>query len=235
MKRIIIIIGALMLISFARSQTYESIIDTTKMWVVYESPYYTLYNGYTIAYKIANDSVLIDDEYWYKIVRAEDSAYTQWSVYSYIREENKIIFTKGIYDGDTLYNFNLEAGDTCFIEDLLYYIIDSSYTGFFAGKNGYTQVVNMGHDTIYEGIGSKERGLLHCYFIVGLFRTLVCYYENDSLLYKHPALETCYQNDYTNIDKINDKNNIILYPNPTNGIIRIPEALPQSSYIIYNI
>lgn len=229
MKRNVLILVSLMLISFAKSQTYEPIVDTTKMWVVYRSSPYPPFNGQTIALKISNDSVLIDNLYWHKTLIAEDSAYSQWDLSywgSYIREENKVIFTTdagGSYI-NTLYNFNLETGDTCHVSfSGEYYTIDTNYIGFFSSKNRYTQIVNMGHDTIYEGIGGKQGGLLGplYYGLTGVVYSFVCYYKNDLLLYKNPNFESCYKNTYTNIDKINGNNIIVLYPNPSNDKIEI--------------
>ena len=168
------------------AQTYEPVVDTNKMWVIYE--YCSVCHpdsGYTIAYKISHDSVLIDNEYWYRILVSNDSSYSEWSFFDYngyIREENKIVLNKsGIYV-DTLYNFNLGPGDTCFSPNG-FYIIEDTITTFFAGKNRKAQVLDFRSDTIYTGIGSKQGGLLvnQYYFTTGAFQSLICFYENNSL------------------------------------------------------
>lgn len=239
-KKTILILAVFLSVTIAKSQTYESIVDTTKMWVIYESSAYELILGKTVAYKIANDSTFIDDRYWYKVLKAEDSTYTQWSFFSYINEEDKVISLNGSFAGfgSPLYDFNLIAGDSlcCTPENVMCMEIEDSYESFFADKNRYTQT--LVDDIIYEGIGSKSRGLLHFYDYVGVSRTLVCYFHNGELLYKHPSLENCYQNDYPsniNVNTINRMNNLIIYPNPTSEMIHIPDVSPQSHYLIYDV
>ena len=106
----------LLLIFIANSsfcQAYEPIVDTTKMWVVFNNSSALPANyGQTSAFKI-KDSVLLDDhKYWYKVFESSDSLYAIWKFNGYMRELNKIVLYKNdLWGIDTIYNFNAVIND----------------------------------------------------------------------------------------------------------------------------
>ncbi len=242
-SNILLFITILFFSNNAYAQIYEPVVDTNKMWVVFRSEDHPPYHGKTMAYKISGDSVLIDNEYWHKILESTDSLYTKWSFFDYngyIREENKIVFLGGGIYEDTLYNFNLGPGDICFFDDNEeYYIIEDTITKYFAGKNRKAQVVNFRSDTIYAGIGSKKGGLLGTmyYSFTGELYTLVCYYENDSLLYHDPDYETCYIDNITSAGEVRSEQEMKVYPNPAGHsvFLRFAGELSQPfDFILYD-
>jgi hypothetical protein len=235
--KILLITIALFAIIKTYSQTYEPIVDTTKMWVVYEygmNPY----AGRTYAYKISNDTVLIDNKYWHDILVSEDSTYSQWSIYSFkkIREKNNIAYSY-CWQDCSIFNFNLSTGDTCFFDSLNFYTIDTTFDSFFAGKIRKTQVTFVSTDTIYSGIGSKLSGFSSYPLVTGGGKALVCYYENDSVLYKNPDFDYCFIDNTTNI-KIIEKKKFTIYPNPAKNNVQLTinnEQLIGSRIEIVNI
>ncbi|WP_462281261.1 PKD domain-containing protein [Salinivirga cyanobacteriivorans] len=189
------------------NQELEPIVDTNKMWVVFRQSAIDPPGGFgkSYAYKIS-DSILINSNYWFKVWQSQDSLFSDWNQYGYIREENNKVYYMDpeVIDFDTIimYDFSLEIGDTVtFSEgcDWTIYNIDSS---LFAGKYRYTQHIDSTNwKTIkhIEGIGSTE-GLLGpvFYCTTGGIRTLQCVYENDVLIYHNPIYESCYiYNPYT--------------------------------------
>ena len=228
--KIILIIIALFAITKTYSQTYEPIVDTTKMWVVYEHGM-DPFAGRTYAYKITSDSVFINNKYWHNVLISEDPTYSQWISYNNakIREENKIVYyTSGVFsDVNILYNFNLNDSDTCFGNIGCEYIIDSVYNDFFAGKIRETQSIYWISDTIYSGIGSKEAGLFGTQFLTGGGEELVCYYQNDSLLYHNSNYDSCYIDNTTNNINILQKNVFEIYPNPSTGNVQLTMSNEQ--------
>ena len=99
MKKILISIVLVLLSNIGNCQEYETIVDTTKMWVTYQTssdapPYCDI--GKSFAYKIS-DSLKLDNCFWYKLWRAEDSLYTNWYINGYIREDNIRIREKTVF------------------------------------------------------------------------------------------------------------------------------------------
>ena len=223
-------------------QEYETIVDTTKMWVTYQTssdapPYCDI--GKSFAYKIS-DSVKLDNCFWYKLWRAEDSLYSNWGLSGYIREDNKIVFFQNTNQNciDTLYNFNLNIGDTIY-ENVCgwkfnIYDVDTVY---IAGKKRRTQHVDFCNIENYEGVGSNEGLLGPCYFCrTGVVDYLLCYYKNGELLYHNPNFESsCYINTLGISD--NKISGLKVYQNPATNklIIKIPETYKNVSLIIYNL
>ncbi|NOY37153.1 MAG: hypothetical protein GXO83_06220 [Chlorobi bacterium] len=149
-----------------------------------------------------------------------------------------IVLNKACISVDTLYNFNLDPGDTCFSSHG-YYIIEDTLTKYFAGKNRKGQTVNFESDTIYTGVGSKKGGLLvnQYYFATGAFQSLICYYENDSLLYHNPDYESCYIDNTTSVNKLWSDHEIKVYPNPAGRLVslRFEKALSQPvDFVLYD-
>lgn len=238
-SNILLFIAILFFLNKTNAQTYEPVVDTNKRWVVFRSEDHPPYHGKTLAYKISNDSVLIDNEYWHRILEAEDSLYSQWTFSGYIREEDKIVFLQGGYFVDTLYNFNLSPGDTCFFSGGCLYIIEDTLTNYFAGKNRKGQIEDFESDTIYAGIGSKRGGLLGSgyYCLTGAIYTLICYYENDSLLYHNPDFESCYLDNISSVHNLLSDNILTVYPNPAGHsvFLRFEKVLSQPvDFILYD-
>ncbi|MBE9466973.1 MAG: T9SS type A sorting domain-containing protein [Bacteroidetes bacterium] len=241
MKKTLILLVLIFLSNIGNCQEYEAIVDTTKMWVVFESPAdLAPWMGRSYAFKIAN-SIQLDSLNWYKVWKAGDSLYTDWQFEGYIREENKIVsfqhkdFVKII---DTIYNFNLTIKDSVVSQhDCLYYIIDID-TVYFAGENRLSQYLGYNMEAKhYEGVGSNI-GLISPFFYcsTGVCRELICYYKNGELLYHNPNFES---SCYINTLGINDNkiSGLKVYQNSATNklIIKIPETYNDISITIYNL
>lgn len=235
-SKLLLIITVSFLLSSIHAQTYEPLVAPYKMWVVYRANYYPPGTGRTLAYKIAEDSVSIDDEYWHRILKAEDSLYSQWSIYAYIREENRIVYLKDSY-ADILYDFHLGPGDTCFNADSeIMYLIEDTLTGYFAGRDRFAQVIKDRGDTLFTGSGSKRGGLLgpEYYQLTGADYTLVCYYENDSLLYHNPDFTRCYIDNTSSTEDLKENDEIKIYPDPVDEKLFIETKIPVR-LILYDL
>ncbi len=156
--------------------------------------------GKSYAYKIS-DSILINSNYWFKVWESQDSLFSNWQEYGYIREENRRVFYRNdnfIGIDTILYDFNLNINDTISPDCPL--IIDSIDTSYFAGKDRITQYLGYrGIVKHIEGIGSTEglcSPIFYCW--TGITRTLQCVYENNENIYHNPIYESCYiDNPYT--------------------------------------
>ena len=240
-KFILILITLVLLSNIGNCQEYEKIVDTTKMWVVFESPAVLApWMGRSYAFKIA-DSVQLDSLNWYKVWKAGDSLYTDWQFEGYIREENKIISFqhKDFVRIDTIYNFNLTIKDSVVSQNGCQNYILGIDTVYFAGKNRLTQYLSNELEKVnhYEGVGSNI-GLISPYFYCwcGVNRELICYYKNGELLYHNPNFES---SCYINILGISNHNIswLKVYQNSAINklIIKIPETYKDISITIYNL
>jgi len=73
-------------------------------------------------------------------------------------------------------------------------------------------------DTWIEDVGSLS-GILHpCKWdFDGVINTLLCYYENNELIYKNPDYLECYYEN--NSVRTIEKNSCFIYPNPVDNIL----------------
>ncbi len=233
LRGLVSLLGLLLVTNFIYAQEYETIVDTTKMWVVFYHP--TIFPpgvGETYAFKI-KEEVIEDTITWYKTWQSRDSLYSNWEQCGYICEKDKKVYYKESYNSEhiLLYDFNLTINDTLLtLEDCAIPVVNTD-TMEFAGKERYYQQLcdfDYHQEPVYhiEGIGSKNGVFESRYFCyVGVIRTLVCYYKNDELLYMNNGFSSCYinttsinENNFVQINAYQTKNNTIQVDGlPTNG------------------
>ena len=236
LKSLFSLLGILLATNFTYAQKYESIVDTTKMWVVLtnssiDPPYYN--GGDSFAYKI-KDSTLFNEEYWMTLWESSDSTYSDWSVKGYMKENDSIVLfmdlANNIY---TLYDFTLKAGDMVVSEECEL-PVDSISTSNFIGKDRLTMHISdhQYYDVkYYEGIGSNAGLLTPLYNCsTGAFRYLICYYENGELKYQNENFNSCNYNITSLPNQIERK--ILIYPNPCNENLVLKNTSQGSSSII---
>ena len=117
MKHTLLILITFLFFGNLYSQEYEKIVDTTKMWVVWDGPAMGIPDslGSTTAYRFHDSTLLEDGKYWYNVLEAKGPEYENWSLNGYIYEQNKLVLYKKLRwtrPVDTLYNFNITKGDT---------------------------------------------------------------------------------------------------------------------------
>ncbi len=240
LRSLVSLLGLLLVTNFIYGQKYETIVDTTKMWVVfYNFSFDPPSIGRTGAIKI-NDSVMLEDnKYWQCVLEAWDSTYNDWALRGYIREYDDVVVYQDKDESriDTIYNYNWHIGDTVFSRpnDGCFITLTDTMTTEFAGKNRFVQEI-QGHHYMqlkyYEGIGSNA-GLLDPYFYcrVGVYRYLVCYYKNDELLYQNPDFSNCYINNLPNSISNQAVSNYEIYPNPFNDDLVLNKKDQESDLV----
>ncbi|MDD4673620.1 MAG: hypothetical protein PHI03_11860, partial [Bacteroidales bacterium] len=94
LRGLVSLLGLLLVTNFIYAQEYESIVDTTKMWVVfYNSSIDPPGIGETYAYKI-KEKVIEDTITWYKTWQSRDSLYSNWEQVGYVCEKDKKVYYK---------------------------------------------------------------------------------------------------------------------------------------------
>ncbi|MDP2236560.1 MAG: T9SS type A sorting domain-containing protein [Bacteroidales bacterium] len=217
MKKNLKIIGLAVLISF--SVHGQNFISTEKQWNVMLTAF-PLSNT-TEIYKINGDST-VNFIVYSKIWASFDSLAT-WYFKGLLREESNIVYyippsgAEGI-----LYDFNLEIGDTTYINNVfcsdipIYVIVIDTVEYFGTSRKRWLIGENGIVDEIWvEGIGSLNGPLYSKYWncIICPVWELLCFHENDTLKYMKPFETNCYYSTVGVAEKAIE-NDFIVSPNP---------------------
>jgi hypothetical protein len=187
----------------------QVLVSESKLWstVEYgtEQPDHQNYHSYWI--KFAGDST-IHDTIYKKTFRSDDSLHTIWISYGFMREDSsKKVYARNIpkvnnyaLGEELIYDFNLKKGDT--INMLFGFYIPVDSVGYISLENKICKTIYISYVKWIEGIGSNE-GILHGLndlLYTGQDNSLVCYSENDTVLYNDPNYNSCFVNHiYTGI------------------------------------
>jgi hypothetical protein len=240
MKRAILLFAILTWFSLiAFSQNF---ISENKQWNVrlsfFMSPSMEIY-------VIDGDSIY-NSMVYKKMWMSYDSTLSGLMYQGLVREENNVVYyvppngTEGI-----LYDFNLEVGESVFLTNMFCTDLEIE-----ANVIGIDTVVHFGTErkrwelesegwTEYwlEGIGSLS-GVLHSFYplcIICPVWELLCFHENDDLLYIMPGQTNCYQTS-VGIDEQMTNAEIKIIPNPVNQgqAFEIETGQDVSRITIYN-
>ena len=193
------------------------------------------YRSYWI--KFEGDTIINDLEYK-KVLQADDSIHSDWYINGFIREEvaNQKVYLYDKYRDENmlLYDFSLETGDSILTGDGVFFAkVDSViYEPFGNSTDTLKQIYFDSGGVWIEGIGSLWGVLegLNAFYMVGATLKLVCYYENDFLVYHNPDFETCFPDITTvSVSMFGNKKEIEIFPNPASDKITI---YSQSSRIL---
>ena len=235
-KTALILVFSLIGISLS-AQTYERLIDTSKMWVTWIGSTGNQEIGRTEAYRFG-DSVYYEGNYYYKLLMSDDENYENWTQEYHgalYREADRKVYCVKQGIEYIMYDFSVVEGDTIFImDDAEAYYVESIDTVFFAGKQ--RAMFNLSTEygwyvgNYMEGIGS-EYGLLDPLNIglIGAYYRFVCFYESDELLYHNPDYETCFLNIMSITENTQEALNV--YPNPTCSQLYVESKLIHSKSV----
>ena len=195
----------------------------------------------TTVYGFQGDT-LINSEQWFKLYSTNDSLFQTNLVYQGLTrtENNRILYLNPSNQLDTLYDFNLNVGDS-----VLYYLygeypewisiinIDSvllnetfykRFTFSEPSINGFEEL-----DEVWiEGIGSIHGPLFPDFPIkfsqeIPDSMLLVCSFSDEQHIWKHHSYSDCYVNIVLGIGII-EPLNFKVYPNPFSGTINLENA-----------
>ncbi len=224
-------------------QPYDSFPSKNTVWTeMYTNPYPDEFSVFH-CFALKNNDTIINNLVYHKLYHSTDTNFTEKTLCGGLREENRkiyyysinpISYTDMTIPSDTevlLYDFSLKLNDT--LTYLKYRIsggplyttfIDSIYIG-----TGYREFWHFGESPVpnidlfpwaewVEGIGSL-RGLLFAtgtYPDNGLWNDLICFKQNNQLLYHNNSYSQCYyiNADSTAINKKQVNYSINIFPNP---------------------
>lgn len=198
-----------------------------------------------------NGDTIINNDIWLKIYQTNDSSFMNNLLFiGLIKEEDGIVyFNDTLNNIDTLYNFNLQVGDSVLynfygmVSEYLEIInIDSIEINNSFHKRYYIEESSLEpfylEEVWIEGIGSIHGPLFTKYPVVfsnesiadSLFVT--CYKSDNNIIWNNPNYDSCFVHIVMSINK-EQNNQLILFPNPVNDILKI--ELQENNYKIARI
>ena len=180
---------------------------------------------------------------------------TEWELYGFIREEQNKYYLRNLVGEEGLaYDFSLNIGDTVEINNPfgalpVEAIVTNIDSVFIEPGNEWRKRISLyeyqyffiGEDWI-EGIGSSAgltvSGMDMTLLTGGDDYTLLCYYEEDEMLFKSSLYNLCYY-PIVDIPEINQgEGDVSLFPNPVNDISYLKIQNPENkncTIVIYNL
>ena len=207
--RFITLITLLMAAVTMQAQQFEPLVAEGKQWnVVYTYVPWPPVHRVTDAYKVEGDTV-VEGTVYKKLLTTQSQQYTNWGLCGLMREtdEGQVFYrsygSNHTFGAETmLYDFSMQPGDSIYYNQ--YYglvllrksdtILDDGNIrkrlDFQYKEEGYLEDK---YETWIEGIGS-ELGLLHAgsLSMVGGTYDLLCYYDDDDLIWHNPLFNSCY-------------------------------------------
>lgn len=210
-------------------QDYRELVQEGKLWSNTKAETENIYNYRSYWIKFQGDT-LINDLVYNKVLQADDSLHSDWYVNGFIRED--IAFQKVYLFDDynqmdrLLYDFILEQGDSILTGDGESYAkVDTIiYEPFGNSTDILKQIYFDSGGRWIEGIGSLWGVMegLNAFFITGEITELVCYYENNNLVYHNPEFKTCFPDSTAvSVSMFGNKKDIEIFPNPASDKITI--------------
>lgn len=238
----------------------QNIVTENKLWsnTMVGTENLTHYESYYIKF---HDDTTINFIAYKKIWRCDDSLQSNWYIDGYIREDtSQKVFLYPINnnyrvdsDKETLiYDFNINIGDSLqlpYDNDGYIYLDSIGYEKLDNGTDSVKTYIfysssdnNAGYLIAkwYENIGGSGGVLagLNITTLVGAEYHLVCYYNNDVLMFHNNDFSTCFPAPYPNninSQNLNSKNFNVLYNN-SQIIFNFPKFKNANSKLdIYNI
>ena len=196
-----------------QAQQLDPLVVEGKQWNVVTTfvPWPPI-NRVTDAYKLEGDTV-VDGTTYKMLLTTQSEQYDNWELCGVLREtgDGRVFhrnygWNHTFGDENLLYDFSLQPGDSIYYHDnptsclKLLRVNDTILEGENTPRKKYVfrieengQPTIHGNETWIEGIGS-EFGLLFpgSRFLMGGTYDLLCYYEDDDLLWHNPNFNSCY-------------------------------------------
>jgi hypothetical protein len=249
MKKYLLVIFTLLVIYNLTSASNWDLLKPGKRWNVILTGLSSdggKVDSTTYFYKFEGDTIFNSFKYrraWESL----DENFNNKTLMGFAREDSLV----GLYfrrlDGNEsmVYKYNLKIGDSLKINNqrfgwLIEYLVigmDSLQIDGKYKKSYFMQqkIHSYTYETWVEGIGSQF-GILNCGLIImGSLSELLCYYDNNIMLYRNPNYSECYYPRIkTAIDPVrNPKSGIEIYSGTSADFISIKSTV-DNSIRIYN-
>jgi len=220
-----------------KAQNIDQLVAEGKQWnvVITHVPWPPI-NRVTDVYKVEGDT-MVEGTAYKLLLSTRSEHFTNWELCGLLRENEGQVFHRKYGWNHTfaaenlLYDFSLLPGDTICYNSSCMLLLRISDTILEDGtiRNRYDfQYVADGYlldeyETWVEGMGS-ELGLLYpgSRLLVGEISDLLCYYENEDLVWQNPDFNSCFINTDGLGEDVTEA--VSVYPNPAKEMITIKGA-----------
>ena len=223
-----------------QAQDYVPMLQEGNEWYTLDAQVcssQTLRGFNTLVHQISEDT-LIDGVRYTKVMQTVNDVGTP-TLAALLREEDGKVWERYGSTEVLLYDFTANLGDSLVCGYGDYFVLDSISIEQIGGVDRKKFWFGLEYDFIgdpyametwIEGIGS-DLGLLFCgsyYFCGGYYRAL-CFHQNGELVWQNPEYDACL---ITDVEEIPD-NELTLYPNPANNLVRI-NGVEAAEVQVYN-
>ncbi len=221
MNKFIPLVGLILITNLAAIS--QGIVSEENQWNVLVNEYISG-DIDTEILNIEGDTVI--NGHVFKMIWGTYYASSQQFFGGYLREDsNKVYYIPDEGSEGTLYDFNLETGDTCHVitiflpeQGLDVYITKIDTVEYFGiQRKRWSLIDDYGNEDYWiAGIGSSY-GPIHTMMQRSnppyLSWDLLCFHHNDTLLYIKEGFSECYIS-HVGIEESYNKDGIIIFPNP---------------------
>ena len=216
-----------LLVFFCFAQTLNAqtlnnnIVNDHNFWATlcYGFGYQGTISNVETEYLFFDGEIIIEDKSYKQVYSCTDKLHQNIMYQGLMREENqKVYFSPVAQEKEyLLYDFSLEEGESINYEFYMLTLglpapprpIYVKYVDFIEMNGEMKKRIHLTEtpnsdwiaDIWVEDIGSINGILYPCYnlFIYGIFRNLLCYFQDDELIYKNPEYSNCY---YDNVEDL---------------------------------
>ena len=230
-------------------------MDTNKLWSTVDDRDYLFSGGIDSRisyYTKFEDDTLINGYNYKKIFNSMDVNLLIWDHVGYLREDtSKKIFARDMTGNEGLiYDFDVNIGDTIYFNNPFFtyaildslIIVDTIYQINYAGalRNAIDVRRDIGgQETWVEGVGNTIGILEGGYGLLsytGWSVRLLCFFENDTLLYHYAPYSECFYENVNNVENSSLTSEINIYPNPASSFLQVSsESIKLTSCSILDI
>lgn len=226
--KLIVLISFFFVFSVANAQDYQPLLAENKSWSTVDEYFHLAFGDANRShhYYLDGDS-LINSNLFFKIYKIDDY-YSTDEMFGFIREDTlKRVYFRDLQENDGLiYDFAVNINDTIEYTYMGIHSILAVVKGIseFDGTNPPRRSIELHEieglttETWIEGIGSSQ-GLLESGAeisgIVGGDFELLCYHENDSVIYLNPRFSGCSWPSNVGTNQLEGKERrVLISPNP---------------------
>ena len=241
MKTILLLLSLIICFNCNAQKT----IDYDKIWSIFQSNQFGPPSSFRLAFM---DEIVINNEVYLELYSTNDSSQiANWgTTNTFMREDSlgRIYRLNNLNEEELLYNYNLQLNDSITVKNGFHIcelkvtlidsilLLDGSLRKRLTLGNLDGSVLTSGNVRWVEGIGSLSNIIefpYQCAF--DYLYTLLCYYEEDEIVYDNPQKDYCFIISSTDEPK---NNKVSVYPNPAKNVLTIDSEHKIDKLILYH-
>ena len=248
----LMLFASLMILGLAmngQNSSYIPLINHNNTWSIVADGSAGGLQVYSYYLKTDTTIVVINGKDYHKLMQTYDTLGIEdaWTLAGYISEDTiskQCYFISPEMEEGLIYDFSANVGDTLHLWNSLHSnppgdVVIEEKDSVIIGGHYRTRLIVLWlnpwfdkrwEETWIEGIGSLEGLTFSNYTLLGINYALLCFYENDELVFINDFYDECYYPHLTGVQKIILPCHFNCFPNPAlaNNPVRI-SGLPATA------